>query len=312
MSIVVPIILVLLMGRRTRKMNFNTFMLGFAYWFLAAIETAGLLEIMLLRNQYEHMIFTTGTITVIAMIVTNSYAVVTLCSFINPMGIVDKKHTNNKFDFLYRVFLAVSGILFAEIPLLVARCQIVAADVDVVLPGSFYMWFIKDILWLVLIAILVYVQRFGQKYLRIPCKPHFQDHLYFQPEKRDAYINEYRRSHSKVVPAQVIIATTPLLTKSNSEPNMLKCSEERIDFASTSKSTPDLDNVGKEPVKQEKAAKPLLPFSLKFQSDKSGATKTKKNAKKRVTFRIDLGMGRFREMKPRSDSPPVFSVESES
>ena len=309
-------------------MNFKTYLLGIAYWFITALECADLLAIMLMSSVYEHTIFTTEAIICIAMIVTNSYAIVTLCSYISPRRLIEQRDSNNKFDLVYRIFLGTAGILFAEIPLLVTRCQIIAADSDESLPGTFYIWFLKDVMWIFLIVVLVYVEKFGQKYLRIPCKPHFDDeHVYFQPEKRDKYIREYRRTsaqrlsqQSETSPLIEVLTTSEVckIQKCSSEPDIGKCQDNNTGIAQRCHSTTSLDKVPKRKVSTESMTSPVsvvvgsgtTPISSQLHTAQSSSNNMKKGkVKKQVLFKFDLGTGSFLKMKPRSDSPPVFCVE---
>lgn len=302
MSIVIPIIVALSMGKRTRKMTIGTYLLSFAYWFVTALESVGLLEVALKNNQYKRIIFTTETIICITMIVINSYAIVTLCSYINPMNIIDNKRTTHKFDFVYRVVLAVSGIVFAEIPLFISRCHILVQHKGNALPGTFYVWFMKDILWLVLIPVLLYVQRFGQKYLRIPCKPRFENkHLHFEPEKRDAYINRHKRKIYSVASKDSSSVPCSTLQKCNSEPN-ISCKKAKLNVVG-SRSMSSLDKLEKNAFTNPKF---VSKAHLTFQVKKCNNKQKKQKSKKRVTFKLDLGMGKFLELKPRSDSPQTF------
>ena len=131
-----PIMLAMLMGRRTHKMNFNTYMLTFVYWLVTAVEATDLLENALLGEDYRHMIYTTEAIIAIVTIICNSYAIVTLCSYVTPAHskrrrgssgetpAADKADFEEKFDLLYKGFTGAAGLVFAEIPFLVARFQV--------------------------------------------------------------------------------------------------------------------------------------------------------------------------------------------
>lgn len=199
-AIIVPILLALLMGRRTRKMNFNTYVFTFVYWLLTAIEAIDLLENVLLGDGYRHMIYTTETMVSIIMILTNTYAVVTLCSYVAPSqkAAVSKEHLDQTFDLLYKGFVGSSGLIFAEIPFLVARFQVLASSHARLLPGAFYAWFVKDVIFIGLIVVTVMIQTFGQKLMRIPFQQRRASDgsdIVFQPEKRDAYIQRRRSRH---------------------------------------------------------------------------------------------------------------------
>jgi hypothetical protein len=120
-SIIFPIILALSMGRRTRKMNLTTNLLVFCYWLVVGIESAGMIEIAMLDNRYVHFIYSTQMIVSISMIITNSYAIITLCSYISPMGCRDENVANKRFDFLYKALTVIASVVFVEIPQLAAR-----------------------------------------------------------------------------------------------------------------------------------------------------------------------------------------------
>ena len=103
MAMVAPILLALTMGRRTQKMRINTQLLIFAYWFIASLDAIELLETAMLSKHYKHVIFTTEAIVFIAMIISNSYAVVTLCSYMSPKDDDElcSVRYSKKFDFDY-------------------------------------------------------------------------------------------------------------------------------------------------------------------------------------------------------------------
>jgi hypothetical protein len=190
MSVAIPILISFLMGRRTIKMSFPTYILTFAYWFIIAIESVDMLETIRLGDVYRNVIYTTMAIVSISMIMTNSYAVVTLCSFISPQAGRGSKQFGKQFDFIYRILVGCSAILFTEIPLLVARFQILTADISRILPAVFYLWLIKDFIFLCLILVILLAQKLNKRYvLKLPCKMNFDNpDIIFQPEKRDAYI----------------------------------------------------------------------------------------------------------------------------
>jgi hypothetical protein len=189
-SIFIPALLCLFMGRRSRKMTFNTHLLTFTYWLVTAIEAAELLDYSLLHADYSHIIFTTEAIICIVRIITHSYAVVTLCSYISPMRREIDHEFQKKFDFLYQCFVVISGIIFSEIPLLTARFQIIALNPSNRLPGSFYMWLIKDFIFISLLLVLMVGQRIARKSsAKMLCRIHLDTpNVVFQPEKRDVYI----------------------------------------------------------------------------------------------------------------------------
>lgn len=193
---VVPIIVSLMMGRRTRKMSYNVYVLVFVYWFVTTVEAVNVMEVVKLGVVDKHVICTTESIVAIVIIVTNSYAVVTLCSYITPTSSTHLK-SGKKFDRLYAAFIAASGILFAEIPLFITKIQIlyyVHSHDSLLLPGTFYMWMLKNILFTGLIAFMILVRRvMPKKYARIPCRPLFDSKdVFFKPEKRDIYIEKTR------------------------------------------------------------------------------------------------------------------------
>lgn len=160
-----------------------------------------MVETAVLGERYVHFVYTTETIVSVVMIIANSYAIVTLCSYISPMGCRDEHAANKRFDSLYKVVMGVTGLVFVEIPQLVARCQILAAgspDPYNLLPGVFYLWMIKDILFIPLIIILLMIQKMGSNKIvnaiRTPCAVNFDNpDVFFLPEKRDAYIVRHKQ-----------------------------------------------------------------------------------------------------------------------
>ena len=312
-------LLVLLMGRRTRKMSFNTYLMVFAYWFIIAVECGSLLEMLLISDVDKHVIFTTEAITCIAMIASNTYAIVTLCSYINPRGFIDKANMKNKFHFVYIVLVCGCGILFAEIPMLVTRMRLMTS-MPHSLPGSFYLWLIKDIVFIGLILVLGYVQRFGQKYLRLPFKPSVNSskHVFFQPEKRDRYINQlrtamYHQTRREAMCSnnnEVSDSSNSLIPKCKSVPDMSARHLYDNSSLTASKSTTHLDQMNKLPAPESNF---FVKFTSHFttskltnvqQSKEHSAAASKKA--KRVSFKVELGGGRFLSVKARSDSPPVY------
>lgn len=187
------------MGRRTRKMSYNTVLVIFCYWLIAGIEAADLIETaVILSPRYQHVVYTTEAIVSIVMIICNSYSIVTLCSYISPMGSKDDRTSRRRFNFLYRVLSGAAGVLFVETPLLVARCQIIfGGGAWHRSPAVFYMWLIKDVLLIVLIIVTVVLQKIGLPSVMQPCGISFDNpDVFFQPEKRDVYIVRH-----KLVPA---------------------------------------------------------------------------------------------------------------
>lgn len=201
-SIIAPILFVLIMGKRTHKKSYPTFLCSCAYWLFAAIEATDLLEtIFLLSDSYKHIIYTTEAIICIAMIVATSYAIVTLLSYISPGGDGNNngKLFQQKFDFLYKVFAGLTAVFFCEVPFVVARCKVLTAGVQHVLPGTFYFWLIKDVVFVGLILVMIFIQKFGHNSLHLPCKPSYDCSIaHFEPEKRDRYIYRYKANYSTV------------------------------------------------------------------------------------------------------------------
>ena len=317
-SVVIPMLLVLLMGRRTTKMSFTTYVTVFAYWFIIAVESGSMLEVLLVTDNCKHIILVTQAIACIAMIATNTYAMVTFCSFINPRSLVDTRHTKDEFHFIYIVLVCGSGMLFAEIPMLTARIHIVS--VGPLLPGSFYLWLVKDIVFLGLIAMLAYVQRFGQKHLRIPCKPSFDSKdVFFQPEKRDRYISECRQARllQSLNDDQSASSSSSLLdnnnvesslTKCKSVPNISSCARTDSLALSNSKSTTCLDEMQKSYPQDDILENDRLwsEKTVAKLSKKPAPRTDKKKKKSHVSFKLPLNNGKFAQFKARSDSPPVI------
>ena len=137
-----PIFMALLMGRRSMKMDLQTYILSFLYWLVLAIEACDLLESAVLNHVHQHVVYTTEAIVSIIMIISCSYSIVTLCSFISP---VDRDHSNTslpinklyrKFNVVYRIFVGVSGILLGELPFLIARVQIMFHEHQIIVANS--------------------------------------------------------------------------------------------------------------------------------------------------------------------------------
>ncbi len=277
--ILMPIVLALCMGRRTRKMNCQTYILSFAYWLIAAIEASDLLETALLSKDYKHVIFTTEAIVSIVMIIVNSYAIITLCSYITPLNnpLIEKRYSK-KFDIIYKVFSGIAGVLFVEVPLLVARFQIMLTDAQKFLHGTFYMWILKDTLFICLIISTLVLQLRVQSWLkRNPCGPRFDNtDVFFQPEKRDTYIHYQRKNRC---PSPVL---TPALAK------------ERFQSSTSSLSSGATNN------SREDITRPIKPVPLKPQVQvvtKSAKSPPGEKKKKKVTFKLDVG---FSSKAPRS------------
>jgi len=96
-------------------MNLTTSLLVVTYWLVTSIEVGDLIEVAMLGHQYIHFIYTTAAIAAIAMILSNSYGVVTLCSYVCPMGATDDRMSQKRFDFLYKCLIAVIAVVFSEV-----------------------------------------------------------------------------------------------------------------------------------------------------------------------------------------------------
>ena len=101
------------------------------------------------------------------------------------------------FDGLYRAVVGTAGILFAEIPLLVVRARVIAESSGFrrPLPVVFYIWLIKDCVFIVIAMVtlavyLVQVRRRTAGTLCNACGRAAFDNpdVFFAPEKRDTYI----------------------------------------------------------------------------------------------------------------------------
>ena len=269
-----PVVLALFMGRRTRKMNCKTYILTFTYWLVVAIEASGLLETALLCIDYKHVIFTTEAIVSIIMIITNSYAVITLCSYLTPMttsSYLPKTKYSKKFDLVYKMFVGCAGVLFVEIPLVIARFQImITSNVHTFLYGTFYIWLLKDVLFICLIIIMMVLQgNIRMRLKKASCRPKFDNtDVIFEPEKRDTYI--YHHHHRQKAPS-------PILT-----PRMIK---DRFQSSSSSSST----NSSKTNSCEEIA--PITHEKDQFQGQEM---RTHPKTKKKVTFKLEMG-SRFRD-----------------
>ena len=181
-----PVLVSLVMGRRTTKMAYATDALNFAYWVIVAIEGANLVETALFDHRYIHMVYTTEITVSIVIVLANSYGLVTLVSFISPVSASLRKKYNTKFDLVFKIIIGISAVCFAEIPFIVARFQILILDPSVKLPGNFYLWAVKDVIFIFLIVFVLGIKKLGQTYKRT-CAPITRNKTYFQPEKRDVY-----------------------------------------------------------------------------------------------------------------------------
>ena len=207
-TLVVPSLLTLAMGHRTRKMSCATVVIVSCYWLVTGIETADLIAIDIVSTAVGclHAIISSAAIIAIASILSSSYAVVTLCSFISPTDSATNTRTwLPTFDRLYRVIVGAAGILFAEIPLVVVRSQVVAAYNHQSatfhrLPAVFILWFVKDATFILISMVLVvmYMVKARRKVGAMACdscgRMAFDNpDVFFAPEKRDSYIAERQK-----------------------------------------------------------------------------------------------------------------------
>jgi len=207
-TLVVPSLLTLAMGHRTRKMSCATVVIVSCYWLLTGIETADLISIDIVSTAVGslHAIVSSAAVIAIASILSSSYAVVTLCSFICPTdGASSSRTWLPTFDRLYRVIVGTTGIVFAEIPLVVVRSQVIAAynhqsGTSRLLPAVFILWFVKDSTFILISMVLavIYVVRVRRKVGAIACdscgRMAFDNpDVFFAPEKRDTYIAERQK-----------------------------------------------------------------------------------------------------------------------
>ena len=233
-----PVLLALLMCKRTRKMRYSTFLISCAYWLVLAVEAISLLENVLLEDTHEHTIYTTEAMISVVTIVSASYAIITLISYLSPVtpasAVDDLESEHEKFDFLYRAFVGTVCVLFCEIPLIVARFRMLAMDKQRLLPGTFYVWLIKDVFFVPIILVMIYGQKFGNRYLRLPCKTVDRDTaLQFEPEKRDRYIHQYKKETVCAAEAQKDVR--PKVPLKNPEPATLNVSKETKDMKDVKK-----------------------------------------------------------------------------
>jgi len=226
LTLVVPALLTLAMGYRTRKMSCATVIIVSCYWLVTGIETADLIAIDILITAVRslHAIVSSAAIIAIASILSSSYAVVTLCSFISPSDGTTSPRTGTgnsptlnagnprtrlpTFDALYRVIVGASGILFAEVPLVVVRSQVIAVyyrqssqTLSRQLPVVFILWLIKNTTFILIAMVLVAIytvrvrRKVGGDVLCNACGRMAFDNpdVFFAPEKRDTYIAEQHR-----------------------------------------------------------------------------------------------------------------------
>lgn len=213
----------MLMWRRTRKMSLSTFLLATAYWSSVAVESADLLQLVVAAApDSRHSVFTVIAMVCIATVVANSYAVVTLCSYVSPItstlslgtspslsssstGSSSAPGLGKRFDVVYTLFVGTVALSFVQIPLISARCQILAqgggAGVanssewrQLNLTGVFYLWLAHDIIQALAIPVFLLSRQCHCARLS-SCGPQFDNtDVFFQPEKRDKYIMKRRRS----------------------------------------------------------------------------------------------------------------------
>jgi len=211
-TLVVPSLLTLAMGYRTRKMSRATVIMVSCYWLVTGIETADLIAIDIVSTAVRslHAIVSLAAVIAIASILSSSYAVVTLCSFISPTDSATNSRTRlPTFDALYRVIVGAVGIIFAEIPLVVVRSQVIAVynhqpSTSRQLPVVFILWLVKNTAFISISIVLVvtYVVKARLKVGGASCdacgRMAFDNpDVFFAPEKRDTYIAE---RHKRTVP----------------------------------------------------------------------------------------------------------------
>jgi hypothetical protein len=205
MSLLAPSLLTLAMGRRSRKMSFPTVVIIACYWLIAGIETAHLVsvEVVTMATMRRHAVTSAAAIVAIAMIISNCYAVVTLCSYICPADRDDASNSNEGmwFDTLYRCLMGGAGILFAEIPLLAAHAQVIAVNRHV--SATFYTWTAKDIVFILVAVVTVVYYLVGTRrdVIGASCGRLAFDNpdVFFLPEKRDAYIVRHQHISRNVI-----------------------------------------------------------------------------------------------------------------
>lgn len=113
-------------------MSYTTALMSFTYWLVTSIECASLIETTLLCGYSKvHFAVTTQVTVCVACILANSYAIVTLCSYLSPMTCKgDKTEVKARFDVIFKCIVGVTGVVFVEIPQLVARFQMLASALD--------------------------------------------------------------------------------------------------------------------------------------------------------------------------------------
>ena len=196
----------MLMWRRTRKMAMSTYLLSTVYWSAVAIESADLLQLVIITPSSRHGVFTVIAMISIVTVVANSYAIVTLCSYVTPMTSSlarSEKVKSNRFDTAYTFFVGICAIIFVQVPLIAARFQLIAKESRDLFSGVFYMWLVHDMTLTLAIPVYLFSRRLGRRCMKLQCGPQFDNtEVFFQPEKRDAYIMRTRRGVRKSVSRQ--------------------------------------------------------------------------------------------------------------
>ncbi len=194
--------------------------------------------------------------------------------------------------------MGVAGIFFAELPLLIARFQILLAGGGRITQGSFYMWLAKDILFACLIVIVVAAQKIKtkyQKYLRSSCAPAFDNpNVFFEPEKRDRYIKRQRNRKDEIKHTTYpsVNSITKKVAPPTTPPQSLAVLPETVAFGSA--------ELKRKPSPQI----PHRPIHSSTPPEKKRKT-SPSEGKKKVTFKIDKGRGRFSVLAAREDDHPV-------
>jgi len=190
-------------------MSCSTVVIVSCYWLVTGIETSDLIAIDIVSAAFGslHAVVSSAAIIAIASILSCSYAVVTLCSFISPSDTASNTRTHlPSFDGLYRVIVGAAGILFAEIPLVVVRSQVIAtydhrsSTSRQRLPVVFILWLVKDATFISIsmVLVVIYLVKARRKVDGLSCdscgRVAFDNpDVFFAPEKRDTYIAEQHR-----------------------------------------------------------------------------------------------------------------------
>ena len=183
-------------------MSCATVVIVACYWLFIGIETADLIAIDIVSAAAGslHAIVSSTAVIAIASILSSSYAVVTLCSFISPTddGTTNSRRHLLSFDQLYRVIVGAVGILFAEIPLVSVRSQIIAAyhqsSTFRQLPAVFCIWLVKDVAFIIIAVVMVVMymvkarRKTGAGGSSCGRMAFDNPDVFFAPEKRDTYI----------------------------------------------------------------------------------------------------------------------------